>query len=73
METNTPVVDTPVVTPEPSLLQRVSSFKPEPVVPVAGGANSVSGGMISPKEIDEIKDPILRNKVERTYKSIQSD
>lgn len=69
------VVDAPAavaeVKPEPSLLERVSSFKPEPAKPVEPVQSSAE--TFNVKELESIKDPIARAAAERAYKSFQSD
>jgi hypothetical protein len=63
------VVAPVVETPEPSLMERVSGFKPEvpkPTEPVLSETFNV-------KELDSIRDPMARAAAERAYKSFQSD
>ncbi len=67
-----PAVETPKV-PEPSLLERVSKFTPEPAKPVEPAPAPVASEGFNVKELESIKDPIARAAAERAYKSFQSD
>ena len=62
-------IETPKA-PEPSLMERVSSFKPE-VPPVAPATPEPENFSI--KELEAIRDPQARAAAERAYKSFQSD
>ena len=63
-------VETPKA-PEPSLMERVASFKPEPPKPAE--PTPVQSEGFSVKELEAIKDPVARAAAERAYKSFQSD
>lgn len=58
------------VKPEPTLVERVASFKPEPKVEAPPAATSETFNV---KELEAIRDPVARAAAERAYKSFQSD
>jgi len=57
--------------PEPSLIERVSSFKPE--TSKAPEVTPEVSDTFNVKEIEAIRDPVARAAAERAYKSFQSD
>jgi hypothetical protein len=59
-----------VKVPEPSLMERVASFKPEPKVEAPPVLESETFNV---KELESIKDPVAKAAAERAYKSFQSD
>lgn len=62
----------PAVEPKPSLIERVSSYKPEPSV-ASSQAEPSNEPFFDIKEIEKLADPNAKAVAEKAYKSMQGD